>query len=165
MHKYEHSIDHHILNISCLISDEGLAFREVLIAQGDEEALKVIAAAAEEGIAGKFPYYSFSFWSLECLSIVTFSSMRVHSPHLLCLYHITVSFLISGHDLAQLTQFDLQKIPDIQTLGSDMVHKVQHIMESQFSHSDCGPTLSEDQIQSIIIGVINFHFPHPIFLG
>ena len=84
--------------------------------------------------------------------------------HLLHLYHITVSFLIPGHDLAQLTQFDLQKIPDMQTLGSDMVHKVQHIMQSQFSHSDCGPTLPEDQIQSIIIGVINFHFPHPIFL-
>ena len=113
-----------------------------LIGQGDEEALQVIAATAEEGIAGKFPYYSFSFWSLERLSIVTFSSTRVCSPHLLCLYHITVSFLISGHDLAQHTQFNLQKIPDVQTLGSDMVCKVQHIMQSQFSHSDCGPSLT-----------------------
>ena len=43
-----------------------------LIAQGDEEVLQVVAAAAEEGIAGKFLYYSFLFWSPECLSIVMF---------------------------------------------------------------------------------------------
>ena len=84
--------------------------------------------------------------------------MRVHSLHFTALFYwlfYLIHFYFLGHDLRKLADFDLQKIPDVQTLGSDMVRRIQHIMESQFSHSECGPALPEDQIQSIIVGVSN----------
>ena len=63
------------------------------------------------------------------------------------------SYSIPGHDLSKLAEFDLKSIHDIQTLGSDMVCKIQHAMDTQFSHSDTGTTLPEDQYQSLIVRV------------
>ena len=131
-----------------------------LIAQGDQEALQVVAAAAEEGIAGTYLYFPFSFWLPERLLTEVFLRTQVHSLH--SLHYFTgfylICFCFPGHDLEKLADFDLQKVPDVQTLGSDMVRRIQHIMESQFSHSKCGPALPEDQIQSIIVGVSNYTF-------
>ena len=46
-----------------------------LIAQGDQEALQVVAAAAKEGIAGTYLYFTFSFWLPECLPTEAFLRM------------------------------------------------------------------------------------------
>ena len=131
-----------------------------LIVQGDQEALQVVAAAAEEGIAGMYLYFPFSFWLPEHLLTEAFSGTQVrslHSPHCFTGFDL-ICFCFPGHDLEKLADFDLQKVPNVQTLGSNMVRRIQHIMESQFSHSECGPALPEDQIQSIIVRVSNYTF-------
>ena len=102
----------------------------------------------------------FSFWLPECLLTEAFLRTQVHSlhsPHYFTGFYL-ICFCFPGHDLEKLADFNLQKVPNVQTLGSDMVRWIQHIMESQFSHSKCGPALPEDQIQSIIIGVSNYTF-------
>ena len=78
-------------------------------------------------------------------------------------FHL-IHFCFQGHDLEKLADFDLQKVPNMQTLGSDIVRQIQHIMESQFSHSECGPALPEDQIQSIIVGVSYYTFTYNVFV-
>ena len=50
-------------------------------------------------------------------------------------------------------EFDLQQVPDIKTLGMDMVWKVHEQMEVQFCHEDMGAALPEDQAQAMIVGV------------
>ena len=65
----------------------------------------------------------------------------------------SLPFLIVGHDLSHLAGYDLAQAPDVQASGADMVCKVQQLMQTYFSHSDTGPKLPEDQIQSIIVGV------------
>ena len=131
-----------------------------LIAQGDQEALQVVTAAAKEGIVGTYLYFPFSFWLPEHLLTEAFLRTQVHSlhsPHCFMGFYL-ICFCFPGHDLEKLADFDLQKVPDVQTLGSNMVRWIQHIMESQFSHSECGPALPEDQIQSIIVRVSNYTF-------
>ena len=127
-----------------------------LITTQDEEVLKAIAESAAEGIAS------------ECFS------RRVHSIHTHfghqynCLgYHTQVQYehthigvyfsyvllCILEHDLSKLWEFDLQQVPDIKTLGMDMVWKVHEQMEVQFCHEDMGTALPEDQAQAMIVGV------------
>ena len=70
----------------------------------------------------------------------------------------TIQFLmclnfLSGHDLEKLASFDLDQIPDVETLGHDMVRKMQHLMEMHYGHTDISTTLPEDQIQAVIVGV------------
>ena len=95
-----------------------------LIAQGDEEALQVVAAAAEEGIAGTYSIRS--RFDHQNVSQLKRSREREFVPftHRVILLAILFNSLLSfflGHDLGKLADFDLQKIPNVQTLGSDMV--------------------------------------------
>ena len=57
-----------------------------LIVQGDQEALQVVAAAAEEGIAGTYLYFPFLFWPPECLPTEAFSRTQVRSLHSPCYF-------------------------------------------------------------------------------
>ena len=72
------------------------------------------------------------------------------------MFHPTIQFLmrlnfLSGHNLEKLASFDLDQIPDVETLGHDMVRKMQHLMETHYGHADTGTTLPEDQIQAVIM--------------
>ena len=61
--------------------------------------------------------------------------------------------MFSGHNLNKLAAFDLSKIPDMETLGSDMIKKTHHTMMEHFGHEDFGSSLPETQIQAMIVGV------------
>ena len=74
------------------------------------------------------------------------------------MFHPAIQFLmhpnfLSGHDLEKLASFDLDQIPDVETLSHDMVRKMEHLMEMHYGHTDISTTLPEDQIQAVIIGV------------
>ena len=74
------------------------------------------------------------------------------------MFHPVIQFLmlfnfVSGHDLEKLASFDLDQIPDVETLSHDMVRKAQHLMEMHYGHADTHTTLPEDQIQAVIMGV------------
>ena len=67
--------------------------------------------------------------------------------------------MFSGHDLDKLAAFDLSKVPDVETLGSDMIKKTHHAMTEHFGHEDFGSSLpAETQIQAMIVGVNTFFF-------
>ena len=66
--------------------------------------------------------------------------------------------MFSGHDLDKLAAFDLSKVPDVETLGSDMIKKMHHTMMEHFGHEDFGSSLPETQIQAMIVGVNTFPF-------
>ena len=72
-----------------------------LIAQGDQEALQVVAAAAKDGIVGMYLYFPFSFWLPEHLPTEAFSRMQVdslHSPRYFTGFYL-ICFCFPGHDL------------------------------------------------------------------
>ena len=64
--------------------------------------------------------------------------------------------MFSGHDLNKLAAFDLSKVPDMETLSSDMIKKMHHTMMEHFGHEDFGSSLPETQIQAMIVGVSTF---------
>ena len=127
-----------------------------LIAKCDEEALHVIGESAEEGIVGMYNEYAHAYSTTCCISssAILYSSTRVHSlTMVLAVHNYCNIYLIAGHNLSKLADYDLLQIPDVKTLGHDMICKVQRVMDVQFSHQDSGTMLPKDKIQAIIIGV------------
>ena len=97
MHKYVCLVDHHSnfdsscfpLQMKDLHSEQCQYTSNILcdlIVQGDQEALQVVAAAAEEGIAGTYLYIPFSFWPPKRLPTEAFLRMKVHSLRLPCYF-------------------------------------------------------------------------------
>ena len=92
MHEYVHLVDHHSnFDSSCFpLQMKDLHSKRCqytsnilcdLIAQGDQEALQVVTAAAKEGIVGTYLYFPFSFWLPEHLLTEAFLRTQVHSLH------------------------------------------------------------------------------------